>query len=241
MHSLEDDRAYLLKKKAQGYAVKIINTGDTIAAASPTERAALAAAKSGAGMHEDFGTLLDQAYISRCDDYVKFYKDFIGDYLAMLSGHHLWVFTRHDLRPMNNDQYLARALKADYLGYINTIVLRFENIGVDYFILANHGQGAGNTPGTSLNKRYRIHQGFDVDMVIQGHDNTRAAGCHNFLTRNGWCEKRSVCIGAHEMAYPDDINDHGYVEKAVMLPKTLGNAMHLFEEWQGKLRVRSLV
>lgn len=173
---------------------------------------------------------------------MAFWEEFIGDYLLLMSGHHWWPFSAGRYKGLNNDHYLAQKLKADYGGFVVRLTLNFTNIREKYVIVLNHGNGGAVTPGSAVNKRYKIHQGFDADMVVQGHDNTRVVGCHNFMGRDGgWVEKRSVGIGAHEMAYPDSVNDQGYVEKAMMLPKTLGNTMHCFEEFNGKLWVRSWV
>ena len=247
--SFDDDLAYLAAKKKEGHAVRIFSTGDNLAATSPSERAALVSAKGGAGLYKDTLEKMDQSVIGDCEKFADKLKPFKGDILFIESGHHFYQFSRwSEWYGSNSDQYLARILKCNYGGMVAYLDLEFPAQKSTFRLLAYHGNGNGQLPGSGINRRYKAHQAFlDCDFVFAGHDNSKAATVTSGFRKEAdgnpaLCEQRTVCIGSHELAYKVGSNADDYVEQAVMRPTPLaGNTMTLFENWRGKIRPRCLI
>lgn len=246
--SFDEDLAYLAAKKKQGHSIRIFSTGDHLAATSPSERAALISAKGGSGMYKDVLVELDENILKKCDKFIERFKSFKGDIMFLQSGHHFHEFSRWSIHNgINSDQYIAKQLGCTFAGMVAYIDLVFTAQKYTARIAAYHGNGAGVLPGSGLNRRYRVHEAFsDCDFVYGGHDNQRASAVTGTIRkdRSGiprLIERRTVCIGAHEMAYAIGSNADDYVEVALMRPTPLGNTITMFEEFQGKIRPRCLI
>ena len=246
--SFDDDLGYLRGKMKQGHEVRIFGTGDYLAATSPSERAALISAKGGEGMYKDTLTKMDESVLGDSDKFVAKLMPFKGKILFLESGHHFYNFSRWSIHHgSNNEKYIAKQLGCQYAGMVAYVDLQFPAYDYTARILAYHGNGAGQLPGTGINRRYRAHQAFrDCDFVFAGHDNNRAAATTGSFNKDAHgkpvlSEQRSVCIGAHEIAYALGPQADDYVEIGVMRPSTVGNTITLFEPYKGKMRPRCLI
>lgn len=237
------DFRYLQKKKKEGYLIRVVGLGDWLAFPSPSERAAMIAAKSGKGFYDSTLAILDEAMQERCDKWIKTVEPFHGDFLGTVHGHHFFEFSpESEYRRLNSDQYICHKLKCDYYGDIGYIVLSFPQLKKNIELIVHHGYGSGRTKGSAINKRIRVFEGFPTtDIVLLGHDNTRMVDCANGIYWEGAQEKRVIGTGSYERAYRLGQVHNGYVETGLMNPSAIGGTMILFEGWEGKLRVRALV
>lgn len=240
---LERDFRWLQRRKKEGHQVRIIGTGDWLAFPSPSERAAMIAAKNGNGFYDSTLAILDEAMLERCDKWIKFCEPFRGDFLGTVHGHHLYNFSgESEYRKANSDQYICKKLDCDYYGDIGYITLAFPSLKRSLELVIHHGFGSGRTKGYAVTKRIRVFEGFpNADLVLMGHDNTRLVDCANGIYWDGAQEKRVIGTGSYEKAYRIGQAHNGYVEEALMSPSAIGGTMILFENWEGKLRVRALV
>ena len=246
--SFDEDLSYLQNKMSQGHEVRVFGTGDYLAATSPSERAALISAKGGSGLYKDTLVKMDESVIADADKLVEKLKPFKGKILFLESGHHFYEFSKwSEWSGTNCDKYIAKQLGCQYAGMVAYVDLEFPAQKYSARILAYHGNGNGQLPGAGLNRRYKAHQAFsDCDFVFAGHDNNRAASSTGTFKKGPdgtpvLKEQRTVCIGAHEMAYALGENADDYVEVGVMRPCTVGNTMTIFEAYKGKIRPRCLI
>lgn len=239
---LESDLRYFQQKKKDGHKIKIVGLGDWLAFPSPSERAALIAAKSGKGFYDSTLAILDEAMKERCDNFLRLVAPFQGDFLGTVHGHHVYDFSpQSDMRGRNSDEYICKQLKCDYYGDIGFFRMDFEGYRT-FTVIAHHGYGSGRTKGTAILKRIRAFEGFPhADVILMGHDNTRLADCANGIHWEGAQEKRVIGSGAYEKAYRLGQAHNGYVEEGLMNPSAIGGSAILFEPWEGKLRVRAMV
>jgi len=233
--SFDADLAYLKEKKKEGHAIRIFSTGDMLAATSPTERAALIGAKGGAGLYKDTLEKMDLSVIADCKAFADKFADFRGDLLFLQSGHHLHQFSRwSEWFGTNSDQYIARLLKCQYGGKVSYFDLAFPKQKASFRFVTAHMNGAGRLPGSGINRRYAVHDGFrDADFVYGGHDNQCAAAVTGGFIKDATgkvvlTERRTVCIGSHEIAYKEGANSDDYVEEALMRPCPVGNVITMF-------------
>ncbi len=244
--TLESDIRYALWWKSQGWLVKVVGLGDWLAFPSPSERAALIGAKSGKGFYLATLKTLDEAMKERCDDWIKTVMPLKDGFLGTVHGHHLYDFTGEGdgcekLRKKNSDQYICDELGCRYYGDIGLVKLTFPELKDDQHIIVQHGYGSGRTHGTAVAKRERVFEGFGADIILMGHDNRRMANATNQVHFKGWREKRSVATGAYERAYAVGKAHGGYVEELLLNPSAIGGTMILFQNWEGRLRVRAMV
>lgn len=247
--SFDTDLAYLEQKLKDGHEVRILGTGDYLAATSPSERAALISAKGGSGLYKDTLTKMDESVISDSDKFVAKLLPFKGRILFLESGHHYYEFSKWSIYAGSNcDKYIAGKLGCEYAGFVAYVDLEFPQLNHRTRILAYHGNGNGQLPGSGINRRYKAHQAFsDCDIIYAGHDNNRgcvttAAFKKDAKGHPSLCEQRTVAIGSHETAYKTGNNADDYVEVAVMRPTpTAGNVVTLFEPVGDKMVVRCLI
>ena len=246
--SFDEDLSYLLSKMADGNEVRIFGTGDYLAATSPSERAALISAKGGSGMYKDTLVKMDESVISDSNKFIAKLKPFKGKILFLESGHHFYEFSKwSEWHGTNCDKYIAKQLGCLYAGMVAYVDLEFPAQKYSARILAYHGNGNGQLPGSGINRRYKAHQAFsDCDFVFAGHDNNRAATSTGTFKKGSdgkpvLKEQRTVAIGAHEVAYALGAQADDYVEIGVMRPCSVGNTITMFEAFGGKIRPRVMI
>jgi len=158
--------------------------------------------------------------------------------MGILAGHH-WT----QLSAIQNSvQYMCQELtrlsgkKVNYLGeMISYIELRFvcgakshKKLG-----LVMHGEGGGQTKGSTIAKLERAAQGFDGDFFIRGHD------CQLLATKTDKLYPKEMRVddspremmsrtisylnlGAATRGYEMGLDNSSYVERGIMRPTTLG-------------------
>lgn len=158
--------------------------------------------------------------------------------VGVLAGHH-WT----KLSPVQNSvQYICQELsrlskkKVPYLGEMMSYLdLRFHN-GPKSFRklgLIMHGEGGGQTKGSTIQKLERAAQGFEGDFFIRGHDcqlvATKTDKLYPKESRNAQNKpemlSRTIAylnLGAATRGYEMNIDSPSYVEQALMRPTTMG-------------------
>lgn len=159
--------------------------------------------------------------------------------IGILAGHH-WT----KLSPaLNSVQYICMELsrlsgkKVNYLGQmLSYLDISFEaSRGCSTMKrgLIVHGEGGGQTKGSTIQKLERLAQGFEGDFFIRGHDCQLVATKTDKLypkkqrNKNGEPEMMSNTIvylnlGAATRGYEMSLSEPSYVESALMRPTTMG-------------------
>lgn len=246
--SFDEDLAYLAAKKQEGHTIRIFSTGDNTAGTSPSERDAIISAKGGSGYYKDTLQDLDNFMADRCQKFAYKLEPFRKDFLFLETGHHYHQFSKwSEWYGLNSDQYICKLLKCQYGGKVAYFDMDFPLQKMSFRFVAAHMNGGGRTPGSGLNNRYRVHDAFrDADFVYGGHDNQAAAAVTGGFVKTVsgkpiLTERRTVCIGSHEIAYKEGANADDYVEEGLMRPTPVGNVITMFEEFRGKIRPRCMI
>lgn len=217
-----------VKELEKGNRIYGIGLGDYNDSLSPSERAALIAAKGGYGMHETTLKVFDEYIQAQADTFYDVIKPWKGHIGGLLDGHHYMCFSalaKGDLKSQSNTEYLADKLATVYVGRLGFFRLNLGH-GLSFRILASHGYGGARTPGARVIKRVRMNEVFQADLYLMAHDNTKMAISDNVLEEvNGKyvARKRTYCgTGSFQRAYPDNEAHGGYVEEIMLPPSDLG-------------------
>lgn len=158
--------------------------------------------------------------------------------MGILAGHH-WT----QLSPaLNSAQYICMELsrlsgkKVPYLGEMMSYLdLRFQSKHhhIKKIGLVVHGEGGGQTKGSTIQKIERLAQGFDGDFFIRGHDcqlvATKTDKLYPKERKNAKDEpemlSRTIAylnLGAATRGYDMSLNTPSYIEQKLLRPSTLG-------------------
>lgn len=157
--------------------------------------------------------------------------------MGVLAGHHFTHIT-HD---MNSAQYICQRLeelthrKVPYLGEMSSFIdLRFrsKNKGIRSIGHIQHGEGGGQTKGSTLARLDRTSQGFVADWYMRAHD------CQLVATKTDQlfpkCVKRGsepdilsrtitfVNLGSATQGYQPSKSAPSYIESGMLRPVTMG-------------------
>lgn len=237
--------AWCTDRKKEGYLLRFISPGDLLKLPSPSERAALAAAKSGKGLHETTIEDVDALFLARCDEFLDLLDPVAKDFVGIVSGHHYYRFSpRSPWYSLDTDQYLAKKMCCDWLGKVAHLRLTFPPSGEYLDIIVHHGYGNARTKGAIINKRARVTEGFRADIVLMGHDNRKFAWPDQVLGFNsdgtyGYRKVYYVATGSFEMGYRIGDPRGTYVEEAFYSPLDLGVVIFTIklERRDGKYRL----
>lgn len=235
--------------------VFVFGTGDYLELPSPSERAALVAAKGGYGLHDTTLETMDEIFLAKIDPFIKVLKPLAdrGAILGLGEGHHLYdKFVTPGLIGLNSTQYICRELTTDYLGMmfvlkLNFIVGRAEREGPSFSIMAMHGYGSARTAGAQVNKRLRMAEVIEgADLYVMGHDNNKMVYPKSPLILNpnsadgvSYHKQYFMGAGSFQRGYRMGTPFGSYVEALALAPHLLGiNIAELVvEERNGKLRL----
>lgn len=159
--------------------------------------------------------------------------------MGILAGHH-WT----QLSPvLNSAQYIAAQLgqmshkPVPYLGEMSSFMdLRFRQTKnrqtIRRVVHVQHGEGGGQTKGSSISKLDRAHSGFIADAYIRGHD------CQIVASKTDQLYPKEVHAGASPdlmaktivflnlgsatQGYNFNKNKMSYIESGMMRPTTMG-------------------
>lgn len=137
--------------------------GDYVDFLSPSNRAKLMAAE----LYDTAQDVIAEKALELVEQvYEKFLKPTTGRWVGMVEGHHFFQGGGR-----TTDELLAEQLKTKFLG--TSAFVRINN--ARFTIYAHHGTGAGQLPGTGLNRLYHTAAGLEgADVYLMGH-NTKVA------------------------------------------------------------------
>jgi hypothetical protein len=165
-----------------------------------------------------------------------------------VAGHHWTQLTEYEeadgskVPAMNSVQYIFRELQrktgkpCKYLGeMVSFLDFRFKHKSgqtLRQVGLLQHGEGGGQTKGSTVNKLERAAQGFDADFYIRGHDcqlvGTKTDQLYAKASRGGDNNaiasrtKAMLNLGSATMGYEMRRDSSSYIESAMMRPATMG-------------------
>ena len=144
---------------------------------------------------------------------------------------------------LNSVQYLFGEVQRKtgkpcvYLGeMVSFIDFRFRSTNgnkhaIKQIGLLQHGEGGGQTKGSTISKLERAAQGFDADFYIRGHDcqlvGTKTDQLYPKESHGGMPEIHSrtkvmLNLGAATMGYEMRKESSSYIEQGMMRPATMG-------------------
>lgn len=208
-----------------------IGLGDYNDILSPSERASVASAKGGYGLHETSLQQIDKWIQGITLDFANAMTPWKGHVRMLLEGHHYMCYSMmakgglKGYRGQSNTEHLCQLMGATYGGQLGIIDLSFGN-DLHLVIVATHGYGGARTPGARVIKRVRMNEVYEGDLYLMAHDNTKMAISDNVLSHKEGkyvARKRTYCgVGSFQRAYPDDEPSGGYVEAIMLPPSDLG-------------------
>lgn len=157
--------------------------------------------------------------------------------LGMLAGHHFTQLTPD----LNSVQYLCNRLQeitkkeVPYLGIMSAFMdfrFRYAGKGIRSVGHIQHGQGGGQTKGSTITKLDRTAQGFEADWLIRAHD-CQIVGFKqdklyprmvdegtqpDILSRT----QTFLNLGSATQGYQPSLKAPSYVEAEMLRPTTLG-------------------
>jgi len=157
--------------------------------------------------------------------------------MAVLAGHHYTQITPY----LNSAQYICNRLKeltkreAPYLGVMSSFMdLRFRSNGKSIRSVGHiqHGEGGGQTKGSTIARLDRTSQGFYADWYVRAHDCqlvcTKTDQLFPKMIKSGSepdIMSRTVTylnLGSATQGYQPSKKDPSYVENGMMRPTTMG-------------------
>lgn len=235
------------REKQVDSKVHIIGTGDYNDTFSPSERAALAAAKGGQGLHETSLEMLDSVLVDMTKTFYQVVKPVEHCFLGLLEGHHYGdiISEVEGARGLRTTEYLAKLIGCPYLGDLAVVKLNFARYGLTFTTVAMHGYGSARTPGAQLMKRVRMADVFEgADLYVMGHDNNKIVFPREPLRigpdgKLGHHKQYFIGAGSFQRGYRFDTPYGNYVEKLALPPHLLGVTMVFLkvEERNGKIRL----
>lgn len=157
--------------------------------------------------------------------------------MGILGGHHYTQLTPD----LSSPQYICNRLeeltgkRVPYLGVMSSFMdFRFRDgiKGIRTIGHVQHGQGGGQTKGSTISKLDRTAQGFQADWYIRAHD-CQLVGFKQDILYPKRVEEGSkpdilsktatfLNLGAATRGYQPSLNIPSYVESEMLRPTTLG-------------------
>lgn len=215
------------------HGASYIGMGDYIDLASPSNRAALRAAK----LYDTPLAALERIATELQEELHDIMAPTVGSWVSLGSGHHLWPY---------EDGTTSDTRFADYVGCRHTGDLGLTHIYLParghkrrpmYRVYSWHGQGGGSTVAAALNKLHRKVAEFNADVYFMGHYHRAMAVKVPRLDTIGGSPghdphvvHRDVVLGVTgsflraytQGARRGNVAKGGYVEAAGMSPASLG-------------------
>lgn len=218
---------WCLNKIRQGDQVFMFGTGDYFETFSPSERAAIVAAKNGYGLHETTLESIDEWIKDQADVPAQVMARLKGSIGILLQGHHYYRFTM-DGMGLTTDQYIAKICGAEYGGKLALIDLNIN--GLSFKIFATHGFGSGRTKGAKLAKRIRMREVYlNANWYVMGHDNEKMVDVQETFVADStskdglsYFKQYFSGVGSFQRGYNVGKVHGGYVEEALFPPATMG-------------------
>lgn len=172
--------------------------------------------------------------------------------IGVLSGHHWTTLTPQ----LTSPEYICNRLgelskrKVPFLGQMSSFLdLRFKNAsgggGVRVVGHIQHGEGGGQTKGSTLARLDRTAQGFEADWYMRAHDcqlvatktdklypkQVKSGGEPDILSKT----VPMLNLGSATQGYQPNKRSLSYIESGMMRPTTMGWGsifMHIRKAWE---------
>lgn len=227
--------SWLTTKVDEGAKIVMFGMGDYFEAPSPSDQAALSAAKGGYGLYEDAKIALDGVYGERMDRMVAMFKNKPILLTGLLKGHHQHTFCGlHEKYPnrASTDEQMAHELNARYYGQLVALTLNIETDWptpnarpiFPFHILATHGYGSARTPGARLTKRIRMRDVYGhAHWYVMGHDDEKLVYPLEAIQPNrSYLKQYFTGSGSFQRGYNFDSAADNYIEQLMLPPAAMG-------------------
>jgi hypothetical protein len=184
---------------------------------------------------------IDDMMREAADNLIYLLRDTAGRWVGAIEGDHRWDFTgasKDD--PQSLDQYICRALGADFLGTEGWVRISPGIKGhpeADCLLLAHHGVGNSQTAGGHLNRVEKQVSGFEADIYLMGHSHSKSAAAtdrqylspanHHYHRTKVLARTGGWLLG-YNSSEPLSLNESAsrsrgsYVERKALQPSALG-------------------
>lgn len=217
---LRDLVKWLQQRESEGHQVLMFGMGDYFESPSPSDRAAIRAAKRGFGLYEELAKDIENVYANRAIKISELLESMKGRIAGLLQGHHFLEFVSSGM-PKDTTRYLAELLGAEFWG--DTVVLTLTINGKEFTIVATHGYGSARTPGARVIKRLRMREVYlTADWYVMGHDNEKSVYVTEALVKRNYKKQYYTGSGSFQRAYNFDDPEGTYAEKLMLPPSALG-------------------
>lgn len=214
---------WLEARREEGNSVLMLGMGDYFESPSPSDRAAINAAKRGFGFYEELARDIMRIYEKRTIEIADILKPLTGDVAGLLRGHH-WLSFAQNMRadlPADTNQLLAQLLECPYFG--STVQLTVLVNKIPFRIFASHGYGSARTPGARLAKRLRMRDVvLDAHWYVMGHDNDKVVYPTEALVGREYLKQYFSGSGSFQRSYNFDKTEGSYAEDLLLPPSALG-------------------
>ena len=207
-----------------------IGIGDYNDSLSPSERAAIAGAKGGFGLHDTTLRNIDREAARITQRFHKASRDL--PFLGLCEGHHFMNFSGvadKRLRGLSTTEYLCDLKECEFLGTLGVVDLEFQG-GKRLRLVATHGYGGARTAGARVIKRVRMAEVVTPScdtIYFMGHDDEKMVKGSQLLDFdvNGKFISIKVAFvgtGSFQRAYHAGRATGDYVEQLMLPPAQLG-------------------
>lgn len=214
---------WLAEHEQQGHQVILFGMGDYFESPSPSDRAALKAAKRGFGHYDELAKDIMGIYEKRAYEIAERLKPVQDNIAGLLRGHH-WVEFVTRLRPDlpdDSNKLLARLLNCFYWGSSAQFTININNM--PFKIFASHGYGSARTPGARVTKRIRMREVvLDANWYVMGHDNEKIVYPTQVLVGREYFKQYFAGSGSFQRSYNFDEPEGTYAEDLLLPPSVLG-------------------
>ena len=238
VHHVNSELLKTIKKVKDDPLAKWIDMGDKIEAITPSDKRWDGGGIADWVSPDNIGVDQSNWY---CDQITSIKDKCIG----MLEGNHEDSIKRQSHIDVHGN--ICKALNLDDLSYSCFIKFTFHrNRSTTIHTLTGfftHGAGGAITPGSKLQRLARLMDGFDADIVAQGHVHDLLTYVKPYMTLNRENRvKQRVCAGALTGCYfgtytQDEASSYG--ERKNYPPTMIGSPVFIYNPETGNLRAEN--
>jgi hypothetical protein len=223
-HRLEGLVSWIKSKEERGHRVLMLGMGDYFESPSPSDRAALRAAKRGFGMYEELAKDIQDVYERATRQLAAYLDPMKGKVIGLHKGHHWMESFNAEWRDTN--QLLCQLLETTYLGHdaYTTIKINGKH---EFRIFSAHGpNGGGSAPGARVNRRIKMKEVQALaHWYVMAHDNDGFVYPKQTFVGREYLKQYFTGSKSLQQSYNFDEPEGTYAEEALLPPAVLGFVM----------------
>lgn len=237
-HHIDHELARTIKKVKDDPNAYFIGMGDKCEFITPSDK------------RWDGGSISDWVHpdnigVDQSNWYCDLFTPIASKCIGLLEGNHEDSIKRQSHIDVHSN--ICKALGVDDLSYACFIKFNFRRKSskeshslTGYF---THGAGGAITPGAKLQRLARLMDGFDADIVAQGHMHDLLVYSKPYLTLDANNRvKHRVCVGAltgcYFGTYTQDVPS-SYGERKNYPAVMIGSPVFIYNPMTGRLRVEN--